>query len=473
VGDLRALIAKVNTPLAVRSSSMLEDARYEPFAGVYATKMIPNNQPDTDTRFRKLIAAIKYVYASTFFKEAKDYIKMTSHSIADEKMAVIIQEVVGLRHGDRYYPHISGVARSYNFYSSGHARPEDGVIDLALGLGKTIVDGGKVWTYSPAYPRSNPPYNSLGDLCRQTQTEFWAVNMGKPPAYDPIQETEYLQKCDLSDAEMDNTLRFVASTYQRENDRLVMGTGSPGTRILTFAPLITAGQIPVNELLKNLITLSEEAAESPVEIEFAMTFDHHSDQPARFGYLQVRPMVISQEDVNIDLSDLQGEKVLVAAEQVLGNGVIDTIEDIVYVKPEPFAACDTRIIALQLETINQKLIDAGRSYLLIGFGRWGSSEPWLGIPVKWSQINGAKVIVEATLPEMDVELSQGSHFFHNLTSFQVLYFSMPHNGKYNIDWPWLNKQKVISETEFVRHIHTEKPLGIKMDGRRGRGVILK
>jgi len=256
-GDLRGLIGSVHSPLAIRSSSMLEDAMYEPFAGVYGTKMTPNNQPDTDSRYKKLVEGIKFVYASTFFREAKAYGSMTGHTPSEEKMAVIIQEVVGRRYGDRFYPSISGVGRSYNFYSFGHAQPEDGVVDLALGLGKTIVDGGLVWTYCPEYPNANPPFTT-SDLLKHTQTEFWAVNMGRPQAYDPIHEMEYLAQSTLREAESDGSLALLASTYQPQNDRIVMGTGADGPRILNFAPVIRLSDIPLNDLVKILLNTCSE-----------------------------------------------------------------------------------------------------------------------------------------------------------------------------------------------------------------------
>jgi hypothetical protein len=242
VGDLRALVAQVHTPLAIRSSSMLEDAMFEPFASVYKTKMIPNNQHDVDTRFTKLVEAIKYVYASTFFGNARSYMAATTHTTADEKMAVIIQEVVGALNNKRFYPHISGVARSHNFYPIGSARPEDGIIDLALGLGKIIVDEGIAWSYSPASPQANPPYNSVKDLLKQTQKEFWAINMGTPPAYDPIREAEYMSKYDLMDAEQDGTLHFTASTYSVQDDRIVYGVRERGPRVLDFAQILKLAQ---------------------------------------------------------------------------------------------------------------------------------------------------------------------------------------------------------------------------------------
>ena len=472
-GDLYALISGVHTPLAVRSSSLLEDALYEPFAGIYATKMTANNQFDKESRFRKLIEAIKFVYSSVYFKQAKDYFKATSHKLQEEKMAVIIQEVVGRRHDKRYYPDISGVARSYNFYTSGHARPEDGVVNLALGLGRIIVDEGISWSYSPSYPRSNPPYNSIDDLMKQTQTHFWAVNMGELPFYDPARETEYLVKLDLNEAQKDKSLKFLSSSYDRQSDRIYPGPSPGGPNILNFAPLLVMNQLPLNDLVKKLLKICEEALNAPVEIEFALTLDPEKGIPARFGFLQVRPMVVSHEEVNLGPEELTSELAIVSSESVLGNGNVNYLEDIIFVKPEKFEAKHTRQIAAEVEQLNEAIKKSDRKYILIGFGRWGSADPWLGIPVDWGQISGAKVIVECTLPDMNVDLSQGSHFFHNLSSFRISYFSVKHTQKYRIDWDWLNKQETIAETDFVRHIKLPEPVIVKVDGRTGRGVIYR
>jgi len=468
LGDLRTLISKVKSPLAIRSSSMLEDALHEPFAGIYSTKMIPNNQGDTDTRFRKLVEAIKLVYASVFFKAAKDYMAATEHKIEEEKMAVIIQEIVGNRNGDRYYPELSGVARSYNFYPFGNAKPEDGVVNLAFGLGKTIVDGGVSWVYSPAFPKENPPYGSVGELLKQTQTKFWSVNMGKPPAYDPINETEFMNKESIAVAESDETLRYVASTYIADSGRLSIGTGSPGPRVINFAYLLVLNDIPLNKLIRTLLTLCEDALETPVEIEFAVTFN-----PTRFGFLQVRPMVVSSDEVEVSEDDLTGDNILISSKHVLGNGINNTIRDVVYVNPEKFETKHTPQIANELESINQTLVNLHRPYLLIGFGRWGSSDPWLGIPVNWGQVSGAKVIIETGQNNLNVDFSQGSHFFHNLTSFNVSYFSVKVSDSNKIDWDWLNKEHVETEMEFVRHVSLSSPLEVKVDGRSGRGIIVK
>jgi len=473
LGDLRTIVSQVHHPLAIRSSGMLEDTAHEPFAGVYATKMTPNNQHDPDTRFRKLVEAVKYVYASTYFNSAKTYRMATGHTIEDEKMAVIIQEVVGCQHDCRFYPEVSGVARSYNFYPLGRSRPRDGVVNLALGLGKTIVDGGLSWIYAPPYPRVGPPFAAVSEMLKRTQNTFWAVNMGKSPDYDPLKETEFLLQGSLSEAEQDGTLRYTASTVDSHSGRLSIGTGATGARILNFAPLLSLKDIPFNDQIKKLLQICEKSLNSPVEIEFAVTLSANPGGPHRFGFLQVRPMVVSHEEVEISDLEWRADNLLLQSEQSLGNGTIRTITDIVYVKPEAFEARVTRQIGSEIERINKKLLAEKRPYLLIGFGRWGSSDPWLGIPVNWAQISGAKVIVETALEHMNVEQSQGSHFFHNMTSFQVSYLAVPFAAKNNIDWEWLRKQPVKDETTYTCHVTFSTPLLIKVDGRQGRGVIFK
>lgn len=468
LGDLQALIGQVFTPLAIRSSSLLEDATYEPFAGIYATKMIPNHQNDSGVRFQKLSEAIKFVYASTFFDSAKSYRNATNHNHSEEKMAVIIQNVVGSRHSLRFYPELSGVARSYNFYSIGKAQPEDGVVNLALGLGKTIVDGGVSWSYSPTYPKIGPPYASTDDLLKNSQKEYWAINMGTPLVYDPIRETEYLVRENLTTAEKDGTLGFLCSTYDPQSDRLQIGMANPGPRALTFSPLLQLNQLPFNILIRSFLDVCEKELKNPVEIEFAMTFN-----PPDLGLLQVRSMVITSETVKVTEDDLFHENALAASVNVLGNGLIDDIQDIVYLIPDQFKLEQTRRIADDLEKINHGLVEQGKSYLLIVFGRLGSSDPWLGIPVNWGQISGTKVIIETYQEGFSVDMSQGSHFFHNMTSLGVSYISLSRTGKFRLDWDWLSHQKEIQKTQYVRHVRLPSPLYIKIDGRSGRGAVLK
>jgi hypothetical protein len=473
VGDLRALIDQVHSPLAVRSSSYLEDAMFQPFASVYTTKMIPNNQPDTDSRFRRLIEAVKYVYASTFFRDAKNYIGATTHSTEEERMAVIIQEVVGQRHGDRFYPHICGVARSYNYYPFGHAAPEDGVVDLALGLGRIIVEDGKGWTYSPAYPNTNPPFNSVGDLVDSSQTEFWSIHMGPPPPYDPIRETEWMMRYNLAVAEEDQVLDWIASTYDPVSERLEIGVYGRGPKVLSFAPILQLDQVPLNRVLREIMALCKEAVGSDVEIEFAVNLETRWDTPSRLGFLQVRPMVISQAAVEVSEADLTGENLLLSSTNILGNGDLDEIRDIVYVKPDSFSTLKTWLMAAEIEALNFELLHQKRPYLLIGFGRWGTTDPLRGIPVNFGQISGAKAIVESTLPSMYFSFSQGSHFFHNMTSFQILYFYVSDNEAAPLDWEWLERQRIEADKTYTRWISLDQPLRIKADARQKRGVVLK
>ncbi len=355
------------------------------------------------------------------------------------------------------------------------ARPEEGVVSLALGLGKTIVDGGISWTFSPAYPKKPPPFGSVYEMLRGTQTDFWAVNMGKPPAYDPVSETEYLVKAGLKDAEADGVLRFLASTFDPSRDRVVPGTWArSGPRILDFAPLLVLGAVSLNRVIKTLLKAADETMGANVEIEFAVTIRNRSGGSAAgaAGISSGPPHGRVEQSVEVTVDDLADPHAIVASEMVMGNGVIDDIHDIVFVRPENFSVMQTPAIAEQLGIINRQLSEQHRPFLLIGFGRWGSSHPSLGIPVVWSQISGARVIVEATLPEMNVELSQGSHFFHNLSSFRASYFMVRHDGRFAIDWPWLNRQPMVQETEFVRHVRSPAALTARVDGRNGRGVIL-
>jgi hypothetical protein len=363
------------------------------------------------------------------------------------------------------------VARSYNFYAFGHGRPDHGVVSLALGLGKTIVDGGRCWTYCPAYPKGKPPFGSTKELLTQTQTEFWSVNMGKIPSPDPIRETEYLLEGNLADAEQDGVLQQVASTYDPQADRVIVGTGSTGPRVLDFSPLLTLNEIPLNDLVRNLLQICEEATGHPMEIEFAVNFNQGGAGPARFGFLQVRPMLISKDHVEVGEQELHGDHVLVASEQVLGNGQVESIKDVVYVMPDAFSAKNTWLIAAELDEMNRCLLEVNRPYVLMVIGRLGTADPWLGIPVKWGQVSGARVIVETISPEMNVDMSQGSHFFHNVTCLRVLYFSTDKTGQYPVRWEWLDRQKKVGELQFVRHVVLDKPLSVKVDGQSGRGVI--
>lgn len=464
---LSELVMELRTPLAVRSSSLFEDSLGHPFAGVYVTKMIPNVGPD-ESRLTCLEDALKLIWASTFFRRAKMYAAGLGHSLQDEKMAVLLQTVAGRRRGDRFYPCISGVARSHNYYPSGRARPEEGVIDVALGLGKTIVEGGLSWTYSPAHPGVSPPVAGVRDLLRRTQNRFWCIRMIPPELSDPTRDTEFLGHEELAAAERDGVLGAVASTYDPQEDRLRPGLVGKGPRVVDFAPLLRHGKAPFNDVVSSLLQRSREALGGAVEIEFAFTCD---EAPARFAILQVRPMASASGRVAVARKELEAEDVVLASESVLGNGDRTDIRDVVFLDPEVFEARHTPAIARELEDLNQALVSSNRPYLLVGFGRWGSSERWLGVPVEWGQVSGARVIVEATLPGMTPDLSQGSHFFHNLIGLEVLYLSVPHDGPFSIDWNWLRRQREIRRKRFVRHVRTARPLKVRVDCVGGRGLV--
>ena len=468
LGDLRSIIEDLHQPLAIRSSSLLEDATRGPFAGIYETKMIPNGQFDADIRFRQLIEAIKLVYASTFFTRARDYRKRIGKSDTDEKMAVIIQEIVGKPYRQRYYPELSGVARSFNYYPVKPATPAEGVVNLALGLGKTIVDGGISWSYSPAHPEATPPFRSAEETLELTQNSFWAVNMGEPAEYDPIRETEYMLEENISEADSDDTLRYLVSTYDAASERLVAGTGTRGARALTYAPLLVIKEKPFNEIVLEILRVCHEELHAPVEVEFAMTFD-----PDYFYLLQVRPMVVPEEEITIAENELSGENVLLASDNVLGNGSLDFIRDIVFVKPEEFDLKFTAEMVPELEAMNHTLLNDGAPYLLIVLGRLGTTDPWLGIPANWGQVSGARAVVEVARENVNVELSQGSHYFHNIINLGVLYFCMKPSEQFTVDWDWLNQQPIKAETRFLRHVELDDPLIVRVDGRNCLGVVRK
>ena len=365
LGDLRAIVDQVHMPLAIRSSSLLEDSMHEPFAGIYATKMIPNNRFDPDVRFRQLIEAIKFVYASTFLSSARNYREATGHRDEDEKMAVIIQEMVGKRYYNHFYPELSGVGRSYNYYPMQPANPQDGVISLALGLGKFIVDGGGAWSYSPAYPKVEPPFGSVDKLMKNTQTQFWVVNMGDTPDYDPTRETEYLLLENITTADKEGSLRYLASTYMAHSGRLSIGTGFKGPRALTFAPLLVLEELPFNPLIAKLMSICEHALDTPVEIEFAMNFNPH-----RFGFLQVRTMVVPSGEIRVADEELANSHALIASTTVLGNGIDESIQDIVYIKPQDFELRHTRSVVPEFVRLNRKLQSLGRPLLKWGIRYW-------------------------------------------------------------------------------------------------------
>lgn len=473
LGDLRDYMRTVTTPVAIRSSSLLEDAMYQPFAGIYATKMIPNNSMDLDVRFKHLVSAIKFVYASTFMKSAKSYIRATNNRVEEEKMAVLLQKVEGRQHRNLFYPHFAGVGRSYDFYPAGSAKPEDGVVNVALGLGKAIVEGGVSLRFTPKYPRVLPQFGTMKDMMDNSQRQFFAVEMDNNNWGSKMDEDQYLTGHGLERSEKDGTLEYLGSTYDAHNERVMDGISRPGPRVVSFAHILKSGVFPLPEITEYLLEMGEQAMGCPVEIEFAVTLGEKRPLPARFSLLQIRPMVVSHDLVEVDPNSFDRDKLLCITETALGNGTIQSILDVVFVKPDDFKAAKTADIVKQVESINRKLFEAERPFILIGPGRWGSSDPWLGIPVTWSQISGAKVIVEASQPNMNIDPSQGSHFFQNMTSLGVVYFTVPHNRAGSaINWEMLASLPVEEETEYVKHIRFNEGIKVMVDGRTGIGAMI-
>lgn len=468
--DLSAFLELCREPLAVRSSSLLEDSQFHPFAGVYNTYMLPNDCATSGGRLEELLTAIKRVYASTFYRAAREYIKVTSLPAEDEKMGVIVQKMVGARHGSRFYPEISGVARSHNFYPMGPQKPEDGIVSVALGLGKTIVEGGVTVRFCTLYPEHLPQFVTRRGTLQNNQREYYAIDMSRRwPAVSALDDQ--VQSYALSTAEEDGTLTLVASTYSAENDALCDGMSRSGTRVVTFAPILRNRQVPLSDAIGFLMDLSSWAIGGPVEIEFAVVLP--AGEPKKLGLLQVRPLVLTRETEKLEIGDVDSASVLCQSTQVLGHGALRDIRDIVVVDLDRFDRSKSDQVAKEVARINDILVDEGRDYVLIGPGRWGTLDPWLGIPVKWDQICGAKTIVEAGLRDMAVDPSQGSHFFQNLTAFQVGYFTVGSQRDCFVDWEWLAQQPAVVETQFVRRLHLDRAVTVKMDGHQRRGVILK
>ena len=468
--NLRAFLEEVRYPIAVRSSSLLEDSQYQPFTGVYETFMLGNQQPTLPARLDALSEAIKRVYASTFSQHAKAYVRATPYRLEEEKMAVILQQVVGTAHGPRYYPDFSGVVRSHNFYPVEPMTYSDGIAAVALGLGRTVVDGGKCISFCPRYPRNLLQFSCVEDILANTQTEFCALeldgNSGGPAHF---QEHRYT----LDVAEADGTLPLVASTYSADNHAVYDGLSRPGARVVTFAPMLKHNMFPLAAILEVLVRAGEDALGNPVEVEFAVRMPQ-GDEPAEFGFLQIRPLTLSRDHQDLTIGEIDPTQLICQSNKVLGNGRIDSLHDIVVVDSQRFERSRSQEVARAVAHFNATLNAENRPYLLIGVGRWGSNDPWLGIPVEWDEISAARAIVEAGFRDFRVTPSQGSHFFQNLTAFQVGYLTVnPDAGEGTVDWQWLADQPAVDEQGCVRHLQFANPLHIVMNSKTGQGVIFK
>lgn len=474
LGELAAFLDIVHTPLAVRSSSLLEDSQYSPFAGVYQTYMLPNNHPNPLVRLNDLLNSIKRVYASTFYQRAKDYIRVTSYRLEEEKMAVIVQKLVGIAHENRFYPDFAGVARSYNFYPIPPAKNADGIVSVALGLGKTVVDGGNAVRFCPRYPTDLIQFYSTEETLNNSQRLFYALQLDAPTDFGYETHDMLLKQYDLDVAERDGTLRLVGSTYSPEDDTISDGLARRGIRVVTFAPLLRSRLFPLPQILELLSDMGTWGMGTPVEIEFAVNMSLPPDRPKEFGLLQMRPLVVHRETEELNVEDFDPSTLICQSDRVLGNGLIEDIRDVVLVDYHRFERSQSRLVAAEVSKFNSQLLSENRPYLLIGVGRWGSLDPWLGIPVTWDQIAGAKAIVEASFKDLSVTPSQGSHFFQNITAFMVGYFSVDtHHGKGYLDWDWLLGCTPSATMEFTRLLRFDKPLLIKINGHQGKGVILR
>ena len=473
IEDLMAFFDVVKGPIAVRSSSLLEDSHYQPFAGIYSTYMVPKIEEKYDM-LRTVSDAIKAVYASVFFRDSKAYMTATSNLIDQEKMAVVLQEVVGSRYGDHFYPTLSGVARSLNFYPIGNETAEDGIANIALGLGKYIVDGGQTLRFSPRHPHNILQMSTMDLALRETQTRFYALDLKNLAERFSVDDAFNLLKLSVKDADADGALRYIVSTFDPYDQIIRDGYYPGGRKILSFCNILQHDVFPLASTLDYLLGIGQKEMGRPVEIEFAVNIDQADPKRATFYLLQIRPIVDNKEVMDEDLSLVRNEDTLLSSTSVLGHGVVGDVYDVVYVKTGSFNSANTQAIAYEIERINRGFTDREEGYVLVGPGRWGSSDPWLGVPVKWPHISNARVIVECGLENYRVDPSQGTHFFQNLTSFGVGYFTInPFKGDGWFDEAFLNAQPAVEETDFLRHVRFEQPIVIKMDGKRSLGVVMK
>ncbi|NOY36980.1 MAG: phosphoenolpyruvate synthase [Chlorobi bacterium] len=471
--DLEAFLKVVRNPVAIRSSSKLEDSHYQPFAGIYSTYMIPGHS-DYRWMLGALKDAIRQVYASVYFKNSKAYMTATSNVIDEEKMGIILQEVCGNAHGSLFYPTFSGVARSINYYPIEPEKPGDGIVRVAFGLGKIIVDGGTSLRFSPRYPQKILQLSSTDTVLKETQRLFYALDLHPESFVPSVDDSVNLKKLRIGDAPEDKALQYVASTYDFQNHMIRDGIQESGKRIITFANILQHKQFPLPDIVSELLETGQREMGNPIEIEFAANLETPKGLPQIFNFLQIRPIVVGEEGLDVNINEWKQEDVLLYSDAALGNGLITGIRDMVYIKPESFNAARSAEIAAVVDKLNRQFGNGNENYILMGPGRWGSSDPWLGIPVKWPQISNARLIIEAGKKDYRIDPSQGTHFFQNLTSFRVAYFTInPELNDGILDLQWLNAMPAVYEDDFLRHIRFPEPVTIRVDGRKNRGVVLK
>ena len=471
--SLKLFIKSVKYPLAVRSSSLLEDSQYQPLSGMYATYMLPNNQSKVNERLDDLVTAIKLVYASTFYQDPKSLISRSVHRIEEEKMAVILMEMVGQNYNDRYYPTFSGTAQSFNFYPISYMKRNDGVAHLALGLGRTIANGEKSLRFSPKYPGILPQYYSIKATIESSQNSFYAMRLNGKNSSSLKNEDKNLSSFSLKIAEKDGSLKWSGSVVSNEDNIIRDTLAQNGTRVITFTPILKWSMFPLVDILNDLLEMGKDSLGCEVEIEFAVNIFEDENKSPEFSLLQIKPMVMGGSRELINMDNESSKSILCNSKVTLGDGFIDNVQHIVFVDPKKFRAANTKTIAKEIHQINNAMLNKS-PYILVGPGRWGSADPWLGIPVNWEHISGASAIVEIGINDFPVDPSFGSHFFQNVTSMRLGYFTIDNDSKEeSFDHNWLKKQKIIKNKKFTACYELERPLRIKIDGQTGNGIILK
>ncbi|MDY6793055.1 MAG: PEP/pyruvate-binding domain-containing protein [Thermodesulfobacteriota bacterium] len=475
--NLKLFIEHINYPLAIRSSSLLEDAQFQPFAGIYKTYMLPNQDPDPDQRLVQLEIAIKLVYASTYLEIPRAYARSTLHRTEDEKMAVIIQQLSGNRQGDYFYPALAGVAQSYNFYPISHMKPEEGIAHIALGLGKTVVEGGTSLRFSPKYPQFLPQFSTVDDILKNSQRFFFALKMVDSAesleSQDNATDDATLEKLEIDDVSDHAPVVHLSSTYIPEENRIRDAGNVPGYRVLTFAGILKYDLFPLPPILSEILKIGRKGMGSPVEIEFSVSIDFNNKKKAEFSLLQIRPMAISQYNRDVEITQKDIRRAFCFSTMALGNGKFEDITDIIYVRPDSFDPARTVEIAAEIGKMNRQMVQQNKKYLLIGPGRWGSADRWLGIPVTWNNISGIGAVIETTAENLKADPSQGSHFFHNITSLGISYLTIKENDEDFLDWKWLKSLLPQSETDYLRHVKLDRPITLKIDGKKSRAVLIR
>lgn len=470
LSELRRLVVELDGPLVVRASSTLEEEIERSITGVYPVKLIPNAGDDVRRRVRQLSEAVKLIWASTYFADAVSWRLGAGQPANEERMAVVVHRALGSRHGNHFYPTAFAVARSYNHYPAPGQQAGEGVVTVALGLSRSVREG-QAWSYCPDRPTGPPPFRSIRDLLKHSQTSFWALDLGGTSAPDPTRVDEYLVRLGLADAERHGTLDLVASTYDAEADLLRVGIDGDGPRAVTFAPVLHSPSIPFSSVIRAILARARVVTGGEVAVEIAVDLEPKRGVPIRFGLLSLRNTLGRAEREELHREDLVGQDVIAASEQCLGNGIRTDLEDIVYLKPETFDRHQSRIMAAELDAVNRGLLEERRSAIFIGFGRWGTTDERYGVPVRWAQISSAQVVVEVTLAEAPLNVSQRTGFFHHLMSQRVLCLTLEHDGAHRVDFDWLAGQPALWEGRFVRHVRLERPVEVNVDGVRGRGVI--